>query len=141
MPMDNKRLMQTLRAQHQELREILATISKEIGKKITNSRMCRDDLKLFRTKLTEHLTLEDNIFYPEVFKILEEQGRDIQKTKEFVNEMKIIGGKVFGVLDTYSSEVEIEKDFSTFTKKVQEMIEQILLRISTEEDGVYMYLY
>lgn len=136
----HKQLLERLLSQHNELRSILIDVSEEVEKDVLNPEWLLSELVLFRAGLDEHLKLEDDVFYPEVFKVLREQGNDTANTEKFVNEMKALGIVVYGYLDKYNSKEAIVKNSQEFKEDIQDMAAKILLRVSVEEQGVYLYL-
>ena len=136
----HKQLLKELLAQHAELRKILLEITGDSTHPAPTAVQLFDLLSLFKTKLIEHLALEDNVFYPEIFKILKARGVETEKTEVFAAQMKELAVFVFHYLDEYASAENISQDMDKFQKDTKEMAGKIMLRISVEEGGVYMYL-
>ncbi len=138
--MTNKELLSTLLSQHANLRLILINIEKEINSDFIDAEKISNELYEFKIRLTEHLTLEDGAFYPEVLKVLKDKGSETKNTEEFIAQMKVLGALVFGFLDKYNSEEKILGDITEFKREYEDMTGLILLRVAVEEEGVYMYL-
>jgi hemerythrin-like domain-containing protein len=136
----HKQLLEILLTQHAELRKMLVEVAKETENEAPNSEWLLDELILFRTKLDEHLHLEDGVFYPEVLKVLKDHGESTTNTEKFVAEMKDLGAIVYGYLDKYATIEAMVENSREFKTNIQDMAAKILLRVSVEEEGVYLYL-
>lgn len=54
--------------------------------------------------------------------------------------MKVLGELVFGFLDKYNTKEKILGNVVEFKREYEDMVGKILLRVSAEEEGVYIYL-
>lgn len=97
------------------------------------------ELKNFQDVLTAHLKIEDGEFYPQILRHLEEKRVDTKSVREFIAKMKEIGREVYGFLERYDTALKIEHDLAQFKKDFMHIEGILLLRISTEEESVYLY--
>ena len=96
-------------------------------------------LEKFAEDLTQHLHLENDIFYVELLKKMKERGQNTEKTELFITSMKDIEKEVFAFLNTYNDSDKITHFFDGFRHDLPLIIETLSLRIETEEAGVYSY--
>ena len=105
-----------------------------------NSSAIFDSISKFKIDLKTHLDLEDNIFYPEILEFFAEKGLNSSNVQEFINSMKAIAVIVLGFFEKYSDKDKIEVSAEKFGSDFQLIKEKIEMRMSAEEDGVYLYL-
>ncbi len=96
-------------------------------------------LEQFKKDLVEHLTLENETFYPELLKDMQAKGQDTAKTEQFVAEMKDIEKVVVAFLEKYKDEQSIKEKIDEFKKEFPNIGKTLNLRIESEEVGVYSY--
>lgn len=136
--MDNN-LVDILIKQHNELRREIAVIKEESQKDAPVFSALSVGLEQFGKLLAGHLNLENNVFYPKLLEKLESKGLNTADTRKFIDEMKEIGKQINGFLGKYGSAEQIEKNFNSFKPDLNEMIAVLLIRIYSEENGVYLY--
>jgi len=96
-------------------------------------------LKDFASDLGEHLSLENNIFYVNLLDRMRELGQDTSNTEVFIEEMKGIEKVVIAFLKKFDNPEAIEKNTADFKKEFPVIKDTLLLRIESEESGVYEY--
>lgn len=140
--MDSKQLINTLKAQHKVLKTDLIQALDDAEKGIEkNESEILQFLSKFKTDLTEHVKLENDIFYPDYLDRKLKRGEDITETSKFVDEMKKIGYGVTQFLEKYDTPEELEDIKRDFEGDLKHIIETLNIRISTEEDSVFeLYL-
>lgn len=139
--MNNQTLLQLLLSQHHQLREDLKALESELTKESPDFPTVLSQLFLYKDHLAGHLQTEDRLFYPLVLKQLAENQLAIENTKRFIGEMDIISIHVQVFFEQYASLEAIASDPVTFTEGFHAMSQEILLRISAEEEGVYAYIH
>lgn len=132
-------LVDILIKQHNELRREIAVIKEESQKDAPVFSALFAGLEQFNKSLLGHLSLEDNVFYPKLLEKLESQGLNTGDTRKFIEEMKEIEKQIRGFLGKYGSSGQIEKNLSSFKPDLNEMAVVLLIRIYSEENGVYLY--
>ncbi len=138
--MENQKLLQHLLAQHHQLREDLTALNNELPKEAPNFQDIFSKLLQYKNHLAGHLRTEDLFFYPLLLTQLEKNQLAIKNTKHFIEEMASIGAHVQVFFEKYPSAEDIQSNFPAFSCDFQSMAQEILLRISAEEDGVYTYI-
>lgn len=132
-------ILPVLLSQHHHLRKYLASIKGKIATSSHDFAGIVADLKSFQDVLTVHLKLEDEEFYPQIIETLEKKRVDTKSIREFIAKMKEIGGEVYHFLEQYDAIQKVEADFIQFQKNFDHIEGLLLLRISTEEESVYLY--
>lgn len=97
------------------------------------------DLEKFKKDLSEHLKLENEVFYPDYLAKKLKNGEDITKTEEFISQMIVIGDKVTEFLNKYSTPEAINSNISNFKEELVEIMGILNIRIETEEEGVFEF--
>jgi len=126
-------------SQHRDLQEDLDKIKDLVKAGIKSSKAIDSGLKGFAKDLTEHLDLENNVFYVQLIKKMEEDKQDTKKTKEFIADMKRIEVVINKFLKKYGDTKSIEKNFETLTLDLKSTIKILNMRIKCEEEGLYAY--
>lgn len=135
--MDN--IIEILLSQHKILIKKMADLKEEAEKPQFSSDVLNRLLADFKNILIEHINLENNVFYPELFKQMKNRGMDIVNAMEFVNKMKVIGNKVYKFLEKYAEASAIANNSANFKIDLNDIISILLIRIESEEDGIYLY--
>lgn len=125
--------------QHHLLRRSLKGAREKIFTPHADLEGAERDLAEFRYILNTHLKIEDGIFYPHILRNLEAKNINTKSIKEFIAKMKDIGDRVYRFLDTYPTTAQIVANRDRFQKDFSRMEEILLIRISTEEESVYLY--
>ena len=136
---NTKNIIETLIAQHRVLQNDLGgalELSEIENPNISEIDSC---LKKFLLDLPEHLSLENETFYPELLTQMENKKMDTSKTKAFIEEMNVIGVAVIAFTDKYKNESLIKDQFNDFKKELVNIISVLNTRIESEESGVYLY--
>lgn len=132
-------VISTLLFQHHQLRRELASTREENNKPVTDFTAVVNFLNEFKKTLIGHLALEDNVFYPQILKKLKEKGSNTEKTEEFIAAMKGLADTTMAFLDKYQEPSSVENNFEQFKTDFEDMAGAILIRVTSEEDGVYLY--
>lgn len=132
-------LIQTLLNQHNILRKEMANIKDESEKDLPSAAAIIEHISKFKSELISHLNLENGVFYPKLLEQMKKQGLDITDTVKFIDKMKIIEKKVGGFLEKYSGAPAIENNLADFKLDLNDMISTLMIRIDSEEQGVYLY--
>ena len=138
-PKNNPEVISTLLFQHHQLRREMADTRNENNKPSPDFALILKTLNDFKTSLIAHLALEDKVFYPQVLKQLKERNLDTQKMEEFIGEMANLAQTTMAFLDKYNEPQLIENNLNQFKIDFEDMASAILIRITSEEDGVYLY--
>ena len=135
-----KNIVATMIKQHRLLQQDLEkTIEVADSAQKDGAHMIYVLLQKFKTDLNEHLELENNFFYKQLVGKMEKKNVDTTKIKEFISDMDDIGKAVYAFLDKYDDESVIGNNIKEFRKDVSEITQVLLVRIETEEAGVYLY--
>ena len=134
--MSPKNIIETLIQQHRELKSSLEQAQKTNHKE--DAEQIISNLNDFKNLLIKHLDIEDNTFYPEIIQKMEEKKMDIEQTKTFIAEMKDIAKTVMEFLEKYSETSKIQED-ENFPEELETIYRTYLIRMTSEEDGVYLY--
>ena len=132
-------LITILKEQHSVLKKEMIDLKSEVEKNAPNCVLIAASLANFRNSLLEHLALEDNVFYPQLIEKFKKQNLSIDSITLFINEMKIIAGKVTAFLKKYENADNIKADLKNFRMSLYDTISSLLIRIESEEDGVFIY--
>ena len=132
-------IVSLMREQHKVLKEELIVIMSIVKDGDVNAKVVVDGLAKFRSDLDDHLTLENKIFYPGLLKTMKEHGDDISTTEIFIDEMDFIEKTAISILEKYETVESIEKSLPKFSQELESLINVLVLRIESEEDGVYGY--
>jgi hypothetical protein len=137
--MDHKKLIATMLAQHAGLQEQLGVIVDLLKAEKIDYEAISAGLHAFGKDLDAHLRLEDNAFYPELLKDMEENGEETEFTKEFIAAMMDIEKLVIAFLEAYNTPEKIEKNRTAFEKDFYEKLDALAMRIESEEQGIYRH--
>ena len=137
--MDKQDIISILIKQHRTLQAEVKEIIKVLGNDPIDIQIIVNGLIQFEKDLTEHLELENKIFYKELLEKMEEKGQDTIKTKSFIAEMDEITETVVVFLKKYEKADNIENSLDEFIKEFNEIGEILNLRIQSEEAEVYFY--
>lgn len=132
-------ILTVLLYQHHLLRKYLASIKEKVATDSPDLAGIVGELKSFQNVLMAHLKLEDGEFYPQIIEHLEENHADTKSILEFIAKMKEIGGELYGFLVAYDDMTKVEHNLARFRKELAHIEGILLLRISTEEESVYLY--
>lgn len=132
-------MLPTLLAQHNELRAEIKDMHEQAADPVSNANTLYDDMQALQKTIAVHITLEDGVFYPKLLKKMGEQHLDIIKTKEFIEQMKVIGAQMSAFLEEYNSVEKIKASPEKYREMLETVSSVLMIRISTEEDSVYLY--
>ena len=133
---EKKEIVSTMISQHRVLQGEVASI---LDKEKKDSEEISQELEKFKNDLTEHLKLENEVFYVELLKDMKSQGFNTTKTEEFIAEMESIGRAVSVFLEKYKNASSIQGKIQEFKKELEEIGGVLTLRIESEEAGVFTY--
>ena len=137
--MTEKNIVLTLISQHRVLQKELGGVAEELKMENPSGNKIKKLLDIFAKDLMAHLELENNTFYKELLKKMKEKGQDTTKREQFIGEMDEIGEKVLKFLENYKEEAVIEKEIKEFQSNFEGIVDILVLRIESEEAGVYSY--
>jgi len=136
MPED---IITTLKKQHQELKGILTGIKDKLHTAALDSLDISARLVNFKKALAKHLDLENNIFYPELLKKMKERNLEVGNAELFIGEMKTLEREIIDFLSKYDEPKKIENKFDRFKPEFDFIISSLMIRVTSEEDSVYLY--
>jgi len=137
--MEQTAIVQTLVGQHRQLQKDLKEVASLTSQNDHEAEKIHLLLEKFTQDLTQHLHLENDVFYVELLKKMKEKGQNTEKTELFIMSMKDIEKEVLTFLNTYNEGNKIAHSFDEFRHDLPIIIETLILRIETEEAGVYSY--
>lgn len=132
-------IIETLKEQHKGLKQQLESAMAETKAEKPNGADVVHNLNDFGTLLKAHLLIEDGIFYPKILEKMRSKNMPTAGTEEFIKHMGVIAKDVYEFLDKYKEPGEIENDIKNFKQNLEKITSTLVLRITSEEDGVYMY--
>ena len=132
-------ITEVLIMQHRSMQSCLDDIKTLI--KITDQEieLVNIKLKAFAKTLSVHVHLEENIFYPELLKQMENRSLDISKTVEFINRVREIRKVIEAFSDKYNCSEKIKNYLTDFDQELINVIEKLKIMIDSEEFGVFCY--
>jgi len=134
--MEQKNLATVLRGEHKALVEEITKIKELANQQEVKAEDVLSELVNFKTALLAHLELEDKEFYPALLEKMEEKGKEIEKTKEFIGKMAGIASQVSAFLETYSNAERIADNVDHFRENLDKIISILGIRVEAEEDFV-----
>jgi regulator of sigma D len=133
-------IISTLIKQHRTLQtEVSSVIDCYQLEKVIAAEKISSGLKKFTQELAGHLKLENEVFYVELLDKMKRAGQDISKTELFIAEMKDIEKVVYAFLSKFKDTASIETSFENFQKEFDAIKQVLVMRIESEEEGVYGY--
>ena len=131
----NANLVKELKEEHKELfslyKEILKYAKKRKYKKVL------DDLNSFSLEYQTHIQMEEQYFYPYVFKKYENNPNLYSMLKKKQEEMQGITKVLINFLNKYSTVDKIEKKYYDFMKELEKIGEVLTERVHFEEHDMY----
>ncbi len=137
--MIKKNIIEVLKKQHIEIEKILQDIERELetSEKI-NADLIHQELEKFKKIVQEHISIEDNEFYPSLLQKMEELKEDTTEIKNFIERINIILENVYNFLNNYGTVEKIkESEINIFKASFIRMMSRIEIRINAEELFVY----
>jgi iron-sulfur cluster repair protein YtfE (RIC family) len=136
-------IIPTMIGQHRILQKDLGLVAMEIttNKEPRGAEILKY-LNQFKKDLMEHLQLENDVFYVELFKRMEKSGEDADKMEiieGFIEEMKKIGGVVVVFLGKYETAENIDNAMEDFKAEFFPIVKTLNTRLRFEESQVYTY--
>lgn len=135
----NGDIKEILLGQHKILKKEMAMLKEEAEKEFLSFEIIFNYLQNFKYELTNHLHLENDVFYPQLLEKLKNQGMDIVDTIKFIDKMKEIEKNVLNFTAKYAVVEDIKNKTNDFKPDLNGIISTLLIRLESEEDGVYMY--
>ena len=135
---NNKLLISILIKQHRKLQSDLSDIL-QVAKSsdIDKSNIILKKTRAFTVDITEHLTLEDNTFYPAYFKLKESINGSTDYAKQLMNEMTNIKEVILDFIKKYSDNEQIMRSIQTYITELESIIQTLNTRIEIEEESIY----
>ena len=137
--MEKENIVTTMIRQHRELQKEVGVVVEILKKQPVDASGIAKGLEQFKKDLVEHLSLENDVFYVELLEKMKAKGQDATKTEQFIAEMKDIEKTVVAFLDKYKEAQNIEDKLDEFKKEFEGLVDVLVLRIESEEIGVYAY--
>ncbi len=134
-----KDIAETLRRQHKELK-IKANLILKLSQQDDNEINCNniaDEVRIFNRDLTEHLTWENNTYYPRLLKEMEIRHFSTENIRKFIMEMDGIVKEFTVFFERFRDASAIEKEMAVFKTSFAEVRSKLILRIGLEEDGIF----
>lgn len=132
-------IIEKLTAQHRTLEQDLVGLSRLSEDAVGNRAALREQLTKFTSDLSEHVELENNIFYPALVQKMKQRGFDVCKTEEFIFKMDEIVVAASAFCAGYGSEYFSDEVIDSFRQDLSRIEGMLNLQIETEESGVYGY--
>ncbi len=132
-------ILEVLLSQHSILKKEVANMKEEAEKSSPVLELILNYENKFKNELINHLNLENNVFYPQLLEKMKRQGTDVTDTTKFIEKMKEIEKKVTEFFEKYADIQNIKNNFENFKNDLNNMISTLLIRIESEEQGVYLY--
>lgn len=132
----NQEIVDEMLSQHKILQESIEGVEKSLDR--GDFKEASALVKDFGSRLKDHIKRENEIFYPEVLRAMEEKDMDTTDTKKFIAEMEDIEKEVTESLDKYE-EVKSKEDMKEVEAELRHVLGLIKIRIETEESVVYTY--
>lgn len=137
--MEGVNMLEILIQQHRRLKQQLDNVVTSTKAEKPNGLIIVQALNEFGRLLKEHLAMEDGVFYPQILEKMRSKGMETAGTEDFIKRMGVIAKDVYEFLKKYNNSNAIENDIATFGQDLRNISLTLVLRITTEEDGVYMY--
>ena len=135
-----EKMVEVLVFQHNELRTLLRQIEQQAVQLSDYSELMTLH-GTFLKKLEGHLSLENDFFYPKILEGMKQKHvseDQIEKTQAFIGKMKDIEVQVLGFFDAYGTAESVASKKEEYLRDLKTMISAILVRIETEEEGIYI---
>lgn len=136
---EKNNIIYKLTKQHNDLKKELAGVMNIRGYDKANFAEIASGLVKFSNDLINHIEDENKYFYKELLREMKEAKQSTAETEEFINEMTSIGKVIFSFIERYDSAQKLEKDFASYKKEIAEINEVLILRVESEEAGVFVY--
>lgn len=130
-------IIATLREQHQNLAAMLGEIKDLSSRENPDSQAIVEGLGKFKAAVLDHLSLEDNTFYPVFFEEMKKDLRDVTELKNLYGEMKNIAEQVVSFLASYDDSRKVEEGMDNFKTGLDNIIQVLSLRIEREDYFVF----
>lgn len=133
-------MIQKLIKQHDELKRLLGEMkagAEQPGGYAAVGRLHQ----AFKDALSEHLAFENKEFYPRLMRAVGASGASaegVDRISKFIAEMEKIGAAVGGFLKKYENNESIREQWDDYQHDLAESAAILLVRMESEEDGVYM---
>jgi len=125
--------------QHRELQKMIVGVVELVEMESVDVDKVVRGLKEFSNKLTEHLKLENEKFYPKLLEGMKSKEQDTVKTEMFVAEMVGIEKAVGEFLTKYGDVDSVKNKLEELRVELPGIVDALTLRIESEEAGVYSY--
>ncbi len=137
--MTRENIVKILKAQHVEIEKILHLIDNYLEEnKDIDSVFVHEHLLKFGEILMEHVTIEDNEFYPDLIEKMKKAHEETGDIYNFIARMNAILDYVYGFLEKYNSPEKIMTEHrDSFRALYIRMMSRLEIRINVEELFVY----
>lgn len=132
-------ILSTLIQQHQQLIGILTGVKSKIHNGKADSLDISVRLETFKKVLAKHLALENNNFYPELINKMKMRNMEVGDTELFIGQMKVLEREVLDFLSKYNEPKKIDAQLDKFSPEFDFIVSSLMMRITSEEDGIYLY--
>lgn len=134
-----KNVISEMIKQHEELKSDIVSVMDSVRQDNPNFTKAVADLVKFSNDLKIHVESENKLFYDELLREIKTAGQNTSGTEEFIAEMTNIGKVIFNFVERFSDAEKIKKDFANFKKEIVDIREILILRVESEETGVFAY--
>lgn len=134
-----KNIISILIKQHEILEKEINSAVKMSSSENFKPNQLLERLKIFRDDLNEHMKLENNYFYVELLKKMKSRNLNTANTEKFIAEMDVLAKAIYSFLDKFRTIEKIQKNLTKLKKEIMEIRDDLILRIETEEAGVFSY--
>jgi hypothetical protein len=137
--MTEENIVKTLKKQHVEIEKILHEVDNYLeSNKEIDPVYIHEHLLNFGKILMEHITLEDNEFYPDLLEKMKKAHENTEDIYDFIARMNVILDYVYGFLENYDSPEKIKAEHrDSFRALFIRMMSRLEIRINVEELFVY----
>jgi len=133
------KMIKTLIEQHNSLKKELDKTRNFAFETTPDGTKISESLARFKDALDDHLGLENDEFYPAVIKKIEEQGLPVEHTRQFIDEMTILEKEIIDFMKKYDDAALISDNILAFRSELEFVISSLAIRITSEEQGVFLY--
>ena len=135
----DENILDILIKQHREIASIATNITNLSKDTVGNSEEILSSLTELSKKITEHIQIEDKLFYPQLLTSMKKRDMDITKIEMFIKDMDDILNSADEFFRKYNSAQNITNNATQFNIDFKPIASVLSIRMESEEDGVYLY--